>query len=66
MTPTQAAEQILRGIRKKACCALLVGRDARLTALVERLLPVGYLKLFDRAWWDDQDSVSCPEGPKST
>jgi len=54
LTPTQAAEQILRGIRKDRI-QILVGRDARLAALVERVLPVRYLRLFDRVWLADED-----------
>ncbi len=52
LTPTQAAEQILRGVRKNKT-RILVGRDAMMASIVERLAPVGYLKLFNRVWLGD-------------
>ena len=47
LTPEQAAEQILRGVRAGKS-QILVGRDARLIAAVERLVPSAYLKLLAR------------------
>lgn len=45
LTPAQAAEQILRGVRAGKA-QILVGRDARLIAAMERLIPSTYLKLL--------------------
>lgn len=45
LTPDQAAEQILRGVRKNRK-QILVGRDARIAALLERVLPVRYMRLI--------------------
>lgn len=42
---TQAAKQILKGVRKNRA-QILVGKDARLLALLERILPVGYMRLI--------------------
>ncbi len=53
LTPSQAAAQILRGVRKNKT-RILVGRDARLIALLERLAPVGYLRLLGRAFSDEK------------
>ena len=60
LTPDQAAEQILRGVlRNKA--QILVGRDARLMALVERIIPTGYMtlvrKLVERRMSADGDNA---------
>lgn len=47
LTPRQAAEQILRGVRRGKT-QILVGGDARLIALVERLVPTAYVRLLGR------------------
>lgn len=47
LTPRQAADQILRGVQKRKA-HILVGRDARLLALLVRLFPVGYYKVLER------------------
>ena len=50
MPPERAAEIIVRGMEKKKA-RILVGRDAKLAALLERIFPVGYweiLKLLTR------------------
>ncbi len=44
LTSAQAAEQILRGVLANKA-QILVGRDARLAALLERLAPVRYLRV---------------------
>lgn len=49
LTPAQAAEEILRGVRKNKA-QILVGRDARLMALIERILPTGYHRLTSRVF----------------
>ncbi|MFU8814606.1 MAG: SDR family NAD(P)-dependent oxidoreductase [Pseudomonadales bacterium] len=48
LTPLQAADEILRGVRKRKA-HILVGRDARMLALLVRLFPVGYYKLLERS-----------------
>lgn len=53
LTAEQAAAQILRGVgRGKA--RILVGQDARLLALLERLAPLGYGKLLARLFDRDR------------
>ena len=47
LTSAQAAEQILRGVLANKA-QILVGRDAKTIALVERIAPTGYQKLL--AW----------------
>lgn len=47
LTPAQAAVQILRGVRRNKT-QVLVGRDARLIALAERLVPTAYVRLLGR------------------
>jgi NAD(P)-dependent dehydrogenase (short-subunit alcohol dehydrogenase family) len=47
LTALQAADEILRGVRKGKA-HILVGRDARLAALLVRLFPVGYYRLLQR------------------
>lgn len=47
LTPLQAADQILDGVRRGAP-HILVGRDARMLALLVRLFPVGYFKVLGR------------------
>ncbi len=49
LTANQAAEQILRGVRRNKL-QILVGRDARIAAWLERLMPTGYLKLLQNVW----------------
>jgi NAD(P)-dependent dehydrogenase (short-subunit alcohol dehydrogenase family) len=47
LTPLEAADAILRGVRKNRA-HILVGRDARLLALLVRLFPVAYYKVLER------------------
>lgn len=49
LTPAQAAEEILRGVEKNKA-QILVGRDARLMALIERIFPTGYHRLTSRVF----------------
>ena len=49
LTPVQAAEQILRGVLQNKT-QILVGRDAKVIATIERLLPVSYLKVLRAIW----------------
>jgi NADP-dependent 3-hydroxy acid dehydrogenase YdfG len=49
LTSEQAAEQILRGVLANKA-QILVGRDAKTAAVIERIMPVGYQKLFSRVW----------------
>ena len=46
-TPEQAAERIVRGIIRREG-RVLVGRDARQVAAIQRLFPVGYWPLMAR------------------
>jgi len=48
LQPEQAAEIIVRGIEKRQP-RILVGRDAKAAALLERLAPVGYWNLLKKA-----------------
>jgi len=48
-SPTAAAERILRGIRTREK-RILIGTDARLIDIVQRMFPVGYWGLFNRAF----------------
>ncbi len=45
LTPAQAALRILHGVSRKQA-HILVGRDARMMAWIQRLLPSGYLRLL--------------------
>jgi NAD(P)-dependent dehydrogenase (short-subunit alcohol dehydrogenase family) len=45
LTSAEAAAVILKGVRKNKA-QILVGRDARVLALVERIIPVAYLRLL--------------------
>lgn len=47
LTSEQAAEQILKGVRKNKA-QILVGKDAKFIALLERLFPIGYQKITGR------------------
>lgn len=47
LPPEAAAERIARGIERREK-RVLVGRDARQVALVQRLLPVGYWSVLER------------------
>ena len=47
LTSEQAAEIILNGVKKNKA-QILVGKDARFMALIERLFPTGYLKVMNR------------------
>ena len=47
LAPEAAAERIARGIERREK-RVLVGRDARQVALVQRLLPVGYWSVLER------------------
>ena len=46
LTPLQAADEILGGVRKRKA-HILVGRDARILALLVRLFPVGYYRVLE-------------------
>jgi NAD(P)-dependent dehydrogenase (short-subunit alcohol dehydrogenase family) len=48
MSPVQAGEIIVAGIEKQRS-RVLVGSDARIASLVERLVPVGYWNLLKRS-----------------
>ena len=47
LTSEQAAAIILKGVKKNKA-QILVGNDARVMALLERIFPTGYMKIFDR------------------
>lgn len=47
LTSEQAAAIILKGVKKNKA-QILVGNDAKVMALLERLFPTGYMKIFDR------------------
>jgi NAD(P)-dependent dehydrogenase (short-subunit alcohol dehydrogenase family) len=47
MPPAQAGEIIVRGVEKRRA-RILVGRDAAIISLIERLLPVSYWRLLGR------------------
>jgi short-subunit dehydrogenase len=47
LTSEQAAEIILKGVLKNKA-RIFVGVDSKIMALIERIAPVGYLKLFRR------------------
>jgi NAD(P)-dependent dehydrogenase (short-subunit alcohol dehydrogenase family) len=47
MSPTEAGEVIVAGIEKNKA-RVLVGRDAKIAALLERLAPVGYWNILKR------------------
>jgi len=47
LTPLQAADEILRGVRKGKA-RILVGKDARVLALLVRLFPVAYYAILER------------------
>jgi NADP-dependent 3-hydroxy acid dehydrogenase YdfG len=51
LTSEQAAEIILTGVRKNKT-QILVGRDAKFIALLERIAPIGYQRLLKR-WLAD-------------
>jgi short-subunit dehydrogenase len=51
LTSEQAAEKILKGVKKNKV-QILVGKDAQFAAIIERLLPVSYLKLVTRIFGD--------------
>ena len=53
LTSEQAAEKILRGVMKNKA-QILVGRDALLIAILERLAPVLYQKIISRTFKDGQ------------
>jgi short-subunit dehydrogenase len=48
-SPTAAADRILRGIKKREK-RILIGGDARLIDIVQRLMPVTYWRVFGRAF----------------
>ena len=52
LTSEQAAEQILRGVLANKA-QILVGRDAKAAAVIERIAPVGYLKFLSNLWIGD-------------
>jgi short-subunit dehydrogenase len=47
LTPLDAADEILRGVRKGRA-RILVGKDARALALLVRLFPVAYYSILER------------------
>ena len=47
MPPARAAEAIVEGVRRRRA-RILVGADARVAALLERLAPIGYWRLLRR------------------
>ncbi len=47
LTSEQAANIILRGVRKNKA-QILVGKDAQFMALLERMFPVGYMRILAR------------------
>ena len=47
LTSEQAAEQILRGVLANKA-QILVGRDAKTAAIMERIVPTSYQKLRSR------------------
>ncbi len=47
MPPEQAGETIVRAIERRKA-RVIVGNDAKLAALIERIVPVGYWKLLGR------------------
>jgi len=49
LTSSQAANQILRGVKKNKA-QILVGKDAWLLALLERILPIGYMRLVAKGF----------------
>lgn len=55
LTSEQAAEQILRGVKNNKA-QILVGRDARLLALFERLAPTRYHWLTSRVFGGDEET----------
>jgi NAD(P)-dependent dehydrogenase (short-subunit alcohol dehydrogenase family) len=48
MPPERAGEVIVRGVEKR-CARILVGRDALIIALTERLAPVNYWRMLGRS-----------------
>ena len=48
MAPEQAGEIIVEGIARRRP-RILVGRDAKIASVIERLMPVGYWRLLGRA-----------------
>ncbi len=54
LTSEQAAEQILRGVLANKA-QILIGRDAKMAAILERIAPVGYQKLLSRVWASSDD-----------
>jgi hypothetical protein len=48
LSPEKAGETIVRGVEKRRA-RILVGRDALIIALVERLAPVSYWRVLGRA-----------------
>lgn len=54
LSPKQAAEQILKGVLKNKA-QILVGKDAMLLALLERMFPVSYRRILRPFWWSKID-----------
>ncbi len=57
LTSEQAAEQILRGVLANKA-QILVGRDAKTAAIIERIAPVGYQRIFSKVWAADNGDNS--------
>ena len=49
LSPNQAADQILRGVKKNKA-QILVGKDAWLISLLERIAPIGYMRLVAKGF----------------
>jgi len=49
LSPEQAADQILKGVLKNKA-QILVGKDAKLLALLERIFPVSYRRILRILW----------------
>ena len=56
LTSSQAANQILRGVKKNKA-QILVGKDAWLMALLERIVPIGYMRLIAKGFSQQTASV---------
>jgi NADP-dependent 3-hydroxy acid dehydrogenase YdfG len=55
LTSEQAAEQILRGVKKNKA-QILVGKDARVISWIERIAPVGYQWILSKVFKEEEFS----------
>ena len=53
LTSEQAAEQILRGVKKNKA-QILVGKDARIISWIERIAPIGYQLILSRIFKEEE------------